>query len=82
MGNDGISEHTIPADKLKNVSFTSIGNIPGCKKENIILINGIKADRWITNVKVEHSALEFPKVIVYGRLEKLDEEIKKSWGII
>lgn len=72
--------HLIPMNKLKTIEIVADGTKRSLQSS--IKINGLKVGKWIKEVKFEGEAMERPKVILIGKLERLTEEEKQSWGLL
>lgn len=75
-----ITTHLIPMNKLKTIEIVADGTKRSLQSS--IKINGLKVGKWIKEVKFEGEAMERPKVILIGKLERLTEEEKQSWGLL
>lgn len=74
-----IVSHTIPPHLLHDFSFN--GNGQRLTHNGTYSINGLDCLEWIKAVEYHGQADKLPIVTITGRLSRLDDERKKSWGI-
>lgn len=72
--------HTIPMQFLDD--FSIIANGKKSTAFGTVIINGFECAQWISNVSFNGEAAEKPTVTITGLLDRLDDERKKSWGLI